>query len=306
MMISRAGGQISDLGTDGAMTLVLPEVEQHAAVAAFSLRSGGCSPPPFDTLNFSAAQGDASRNVQENLALLGAKLRLKPARIATCHQVHGDHVAVLDSIPDTLPVADALVTRLADLYPAVRTADCVPILVLDPIERVSAAIHAGWRGTVKRITQKVLRLMQSRFGTRPENVVAAVGPAIQRCCYEVDETVLDPFRGHIPDAERFIAPGNSTKHRRQRKATAPRPGGGQNLPPEVPHARSGFDPGEPLKRAFLDLVGTNRWELLVGGVFERNIHVADFCTCCTPELLFSYRRDGARSGRHIALTGFRE
>jgi polyphenol oxidase len=257
----------------GNVALVLTEAERYSGVMAFSLRTGGCSPPPFEALNFSVQHGDSIENVQENLNVLGARLGIEPARIVTCRQVHGDDIAVLDSLPTSRPAVDALVTRVPQLYPAVKTADCVPILLLDPVGGVSAAVHAGWRGTVKRITGRVLRLMQRRFRTRTENVIAAVGPSIGSCCYEVDAAVLVPFRRNIPEADRFIS----------------------NATPA----------GHDTQRAHLDLIGVNHTELIAEGVSPQKIHVADCCTCCNPGLFFSYRRDGLRSGRHIAVTGFR-
>ncbi len=84
---------------------------------------------------------------------------------------------------------DAMITAVPGVYPAIKTADCVPILLMDRVGRVAAAVHAGWRGTVKRITRKVVQIMKDRFKSRVQDIVAAVGPAIGACCYEVDDTV---------------------------------------------------------------------------------------------------------------------
>ncbi len=113
-------------------------------------------------------------------------------------------MAILDAVPKVCPQVDAMITAVPGVYPAIKTADCVPILLVDRVRRVSAAVHAGWRGTVKRITRKVVLLMKDRFKSRAQDIVAAVGPAIRGCCYEVDDTVLVPFCQSLPDGERFI------------------------------------------------------------------------------------------------------
>ena len=258
---------------DGEMALVLRDVERYRAVMAFSLRSGGCSPPPFRSLNFSVQQGDTRENVGRNFHILGSYLGIEPRRIAACVQVHGDDVAILEEVPQIPPRADALISAVPDVYPSVKTADCVPILLIDRARRVSAAVHAGWRGTVKRITRKTILLMKDRFKSRAEDIVAAVGPAIRGCCYQVDDTVLVPFCESVPDGERFIG--------KVRQEGASR------------DART------------VDLVAANRAELTYAGIPSTNIHEAKLCTCCSPELLFSYRRDGELSGRHISVAGFR-
>jgi copper oxidase (laccase) domain-containing protein len=113
--------------------------------------------------------------------------------------------------------------------------------------------------------------MSEEFGTRPEDLVAALGPAIGPCCYEVDDKVLDPFRQSIPDPERFITVVNIENCVSRR----------------------------------IHLASVNRFELMAQGVRGENIRNVNLCTCCNPDLFFSYRRDGAFSGRQISLTGFR-
>jgi polyphenol oxidase len=258
--------------TNGPVALVLPEIAECRSVMAFSLRTGGCSPRPFDSLNFSVSQGDTPENVQCNHKLLAKRLGIEAGGIVTCRQVHEDSVEVIEAPPRVPPLADAIVTSTPGIYPAIKTADCLPILLLDPVRRVAGAIHAGWRGTVLRISRKVVRMMKTRFGTDAADLVVGLGPAIGPCCYEVDEPVLNPFRRSLPEAEQFIVKSNS---REQTK--------------------------ESLR---LDLVGANRFELIQEGVLPGNIHATEACTCCNSAMFFSYRRDGAKSGRHLAVTGF--
>ena len=257
---------------NGPVALSVKKAERYQAIMAFSLRNGGYSPTPFKSLNFSKGRGDQPENVRLNHALLAERVGIDVDGIASCRQVHGDDVEIVDTVYEVPPQADAIVTAVPGIYPAIKTADCLPILLLDPVNRVAAAIHAGWRGTVLRISRKVLRMMKSNFGTNPADLLAGLGPAIGPCCYEVDEVVLEPFKQNVPQAEDFIVKVES----------------------------KGID--SPSLR--LDLVGANRFELIQEGVSSQNIHSANLCTSCNPNLFFSYRRDGAYSGRHIALTGF--
>lgn len=262
-------------GQDVALTV--PAAEQVDGVMAFSVRSGGRSPRPVDSLNFTVSQGDTDENVKHNFSVLGTRLEIDPARIVTCHQIHGDTVAILDSVPETTPHADAVIADRPGIFPAIRTADCLSILILSPREKIAAAIHAGWRGTVLRITRKVLRLLVTKYNCEPSELLIALGPAIGPCCYEVDDAVLTPFRQSIPHAERFIT--------------------------SVPEDKSNEDAGDLSQR--LDLTAVNRFELQALGVRDNNIVEVGLCTSCNPDLFFSFRRDGTVSGRHISVTGFR-
>jgi len=259
--------------TNGTVALVLPKIERTNSIMAFSVRTGGSSPPPFESLNFSVSQGDALENVQCNYTTMAERLGIEAYSIVTCRQVHEDSVEIIDAIPQVPPRADAIITSTPGIYPAIKTADCLPILLLDPMHRVAGAIHAGWRGTVLRITRKVVRMMKGRYGTNPTDLVAGLGPAIGPCCYEVDEVVLKPFRQAFHQAQQFIIRSKS---------------------------------GDRSKESHrLDLVGANRFELIQEGVPLANIHSTELCTSCNSALFFSYRRDGAKSGRHLAVTGFK-
>ncbi len=266
------GGNSAVTTGNGFVALSVNKAEQYRAIMAFSLRTGGYSPTPFDSLNFAIGRGDLPENVRFNHSVLATRMEIDAAGIASCRQVHGDNVEIVETVPKILPQADAIVTAVPGIYPAVKTADCLPILLLDPVHRVAAAIHAGWRGTVLRISRKVLRIMKRRFGTSPADLLAGLGPAIGPCCYEVDEVVLEPFRQNVPQAEKFIVRVESENKSR-------------------PSLR-------------VDLIGANRFELIQEGVSSRNIHSAKLCTFCNPALFFSYRRDGTYSGRHVAVTGF--
>ena len=268
------------------VALTLNGLDQFGAFMAFSLRGGGVSPRPFESLNFSAEEGDSVENVKQNFEIFGGRLGIDPRRIVTLRQVHGDKVVIIDDMPNRPPEADAIIVTAPGIYPAVKTADCVPILLIDPVRRISAAVHVGWRGAVLRIARKVLRTMNDKFKSNPDDLIAAVGPAIGKCCYEVDDNVLKPLRENLPDAEQFLHI----------------PVGPASLP-----ATDSEQPSvsENSRKAFLDLSGITRFELISVGVPESNIHPVDLCTSCRPDLFFSHRRDSGRTGRHVAVTGFR-
>ena len=253
---------------------ILKTVESYGAIIAFSFRNGGCSSGPYESLNFSSAYGDKRTCVTRNLRIFSDHLGIESSQIITLNQEHGDTIVIVDQIPGTTLAGDAIIAVNSGLYPSIKTADCLPILIIDPVKKISAAIHAGWRGTVLRITRKVVLTLVNDFKCNYESIIVALGPAIGLCCYEVDQTVLKPLFSEIPWAEKFTAQADT-------------------------------DPQQFLKKRRLDLVAINHQELINLGIFPENIHVVKMCTSCNRDKLFSYRRDGVISGRNIAVTGFR-
>jgi YfiH family protein len=158
--------------------------------------------------------------------------------------------------------ADAMISRSPGIAIGVETADCVPVLLVDPGTPAIAAIHAGWRSTVKKIVQKTVRKMKDEFGTDPAGLTAAIGPAIGPECYEVDEPVMGPVREAFPF---------------WREVTVPR----------------GSD------RWSLDLVKANVIELIHSGVREDHIYSLGLCTSCRSDLFYSFRAEG-RTGRMLS------
>jgi hypothetical protein len=186
---------------------------------------------------------------------------------------------------------DALLTSQPALLLAVQTADCVPILLADTARRAVAAVHAGWRGTLRRVVAKTVGRMRLEFGTRPADIVAAMGPAIGRCCYEVGPEVAQAFLAQFRTAAEWfdgpfdrLAVGEEAPFLPWLSMVPP----GHQAPPE---------------RVRLDLRGANRWQLIDSGVRPRNIAVSTLCTACRADLFFSYRREGPQTGRHIAVIG---
>jgi polyphenol oxidase len=192
----------------------------------------------------------------------------KQLAVVTMKQVHGTDVLVIPEDMNSTDIEDAtagqgydaLVTRRPQTLLTVRTADCVPILLLDPVNRVVAAVHAGWRGTVARIAAKVVGVMQS-LGVNASSLHAVIGPSIGRCCYEVDEPVLTPLKHNFAYWSDITVPSKDG-------------------------------------RAYLDLRSLNQRQLEEAGLTPSHIGVVDLCTACRPQLFHSYRRDGPGT-RHM-------
>ena len=179
--------------------------------------------------------------------------------ILSVKQVHGTDALVLDSPVEQGQVFDggwdALVTDQPGVMVTVRTADCVPVLLHDPVRRVVAAIHAGWRGAVAGIVPKTVALLVSRFGATVKDMRMAIGPSAGPCCYEVDEPVLTRLRDVFPEWHSVVSPVNPQKAR-------------------------------------LDLRAFVRRQALADGLDAERIATVNACTICQPDLFFSYRREG--------------
>jgi YfiH family protein len=236
----------------------------------------------------SAATSVAPKHQQDALDAL--KVGMEESLI-TLRQIHSDVVHVFPKRPAGTPQADAAVSRRAGLLLAIQTADCVPILLADTRRHVVAAVHAGWRGTLARIAVKALGRMRLEFGTNPEDVTAALGPAIGQCCYEVGPEVAQAFSGQFAQAaEWFEGPF-------ERLATGEEP----NPLPWLTMMPPGHE--LPPERVRLDLRAANRWQLVDAGVRPQNIAVSTLCTGCRTDLFFSYRKEGAGTGRMMSVIG---
>jgi polyphenol oxidase len=271
----------------------------------FSTRVGGASTLDEEmVLNLSFMEWDSRENVLENRRLLQAALGAKDAALVAMRQIHSDVVHPFkreiphstDSVQNdgaemmSQPCkGDAAITKEAGLLLGIQTADCVPILLVDPKKRVVAGIHAGWRGTLVRIAQKTVGRMQMEFGCNPANLLAAIGPSIGPCCYEVSADFVTKFMAQFADAESYFD--------EVRTGDEPNPLQWMNMYPP------GHQP--PPKNVHLDLRKANRSQLLAAGLRAANIFVSDLCTGCRRDLFFSYRKEGAVSGRMMSVIGVR-
>lgn len=163
-------------------------------IAAESTRHGGVSSMPYASLNLGIYTADNPANVAQNLDIVCRHLGISRDQMASSHQVHDNKVLLVES-PGHFEGYDALVTNQPDLFLSVTIADCTPILLFDPVSQSIAAIHAGWRGTVKQVVRAALQEMTAAFGLRPEQCFAYVGTCIDGSTYEVDEAVALHFSG---------------------------------------------------------------------------------------------------------------
>jgi len=229
---------------------------------AFMTKVGGVSPPPFNALNFGG--DDEVSNIRANMGRLGRVFGLPPAGVATVAQVHGNHVVVMDRKPDPAggrPEGDAIITAKRGLPIGILTADCVPVLFFDEKGGTIAAAHAGWRGFVAGVLRQTISAMSREFGSRSGDILAAIGPHIGPCCYEVSADII----------ERFSESGRET----------------------APYFRQD-------KRIRLDLGRAVFDELIACGLEAGHISRPGPCTSCDRAGFYSYRRDGT-TGRQLSF-----
>ena len=198
--------------------------------------------------------------------------------LVTLRQVHSDLIW-LDPAPGA--AGDGLLTRQPGRWPTLRTADCCPILLVDARRRAVAAVHAGWRGTVAGIAEKAVGEMRAAWGSRPQDVRAALGPSIRGCCYEVGAEVQRAFRARFDYADELFLEAEEDPLRTRYPMLFL-----TGAPPGHP-----YDPRwnreTPLR---LDLAAANRRQLLQAGLPSDAIEVLPYCTACHPELFYSHRR----------------
>jgi len=268
-------------------------------IHGFSTRPGGQSTAYGGrSLNLGFTKEDLRSLVEKNriafLTQLGAtdkKGHVWP--LVTIRQVHSDVIHFIAKPPEHTLTGDGLVTATPGLMLAILTADCLPVILADIKNQAVGVFHAGWRGTVKRIVEKGVGEMRRWFGTLPEDILAAIGPGVHDCCYEVGEEVRTKFESQFSYSAALFREEKSSDVVRERypllflTARAP---GHSRLPSKL----------------FLDLVEANRRQLQAAGVLSRNIHASEFCTSSRPEFLFSFRADRGVTGRLMGAVGVRE
>ncbi|MHB1318356.1 MAG: peptidoglycan editing factor PgeF [Anaerolineae bacterium] len=232
-----------------------------------SLRAGGMSHCTITGLNLGHTVGDDPVAVEGNHALLYAELGLTPDQIVTARQVHGAHVARVgpDDGGTVIPATDGLITDAPGIALLMRYADCVPVLLYDSQRNAIGLAHAGWRGALARVAARTAEAMLGEFGCRPSDIRAAIGPSIGPCCCEVGPEVAEATRVAFPDETRLLCRVRPTGH------------------------------------AYLDLWEAVATQLREAGVDQ--IETARMCTACRGDLFYSYRRQGAASGRFCAIIG---
>lgn len=254
---------------DGAAYLTYRAFDEIPFIRhAFSTRMGGVSKDEFSSMNLSFGRGDPEENVLENYRIFCRSAGFGFDSLVASAQDHHTYVrrvtakdkGVGITKPRDMQSVDALMTDEPEVTLVTYYADCTPLYFVDTQRRAIALAHAGWRGTAGRIGQSVIFGMKEQFGSAPQDIKAAVGPAISKCCYEVDESCCKHFKAMEDlDTHAFIYPKGDGKY-------------------------------------MLDLLEANRQILLRAGVPDQNITVSDVCTRCNSELLWSHRATGGKRG----------
>ena len=266
-------------------------------VHGFSTREGGvtnCYGAP--SLNLGFTQHDAREHVLENrrrlLLAVGAATRSQPWPLIANRQFHSDVTHVVRSVPtDGEPLAgDGLVTALPGIALAILTADCLPVLLADRKNKVVAAFHAGWRGTVRRIAEKGLGIMRREFGSRPQDISAAIGPGIQSCCYEVGEELKEQFESQFSYSRELFREVQSSDPVREKY-------------PLLFMNQRAPGHGDLCIKLHLDLREANRRQLIEAGIPAMQIFASANCTACNTKNFFSHRAEKGHTGRMMAVIG---
>lgn len=243
-------------------------------VHGFTTRYGGVSSGIYESLNLGEHRGDEDENVRENYRLLTEALGLK--RLVFTKQVHGNtvrHVTSADAHELFSPIpyeADGLITDEPDLALVIFTADCIPILLCDPVRGAIGAVHAGWRGTVSDIAGEAVRKMWAEFGSNPSDIRAAIGPGIDKCCFETGAEVPAAVLNALKDVCDHVSPADYI---------TPALGG----------------------KFMVDLKAVNRTLLISSGVKPENISVSDECTKCLHDKYWSHRHTGGNRGSQASV-----
>ncbi|MBQ8203237.1 MAG: peptidoglycan editing factor PgeF [Clostridia bacterium] len=243
----------------------------NAVNHAFSTKLGGVSEGYFSSMNMSFSKGEEREKTEENYRRLCSAIGSDISHLVFSHQTHTDniktvtkeHLGVGFNKPPFNDI-DGLITNESGVALVTQYADCTPLLFCDPVKKVIAASHSGWRGTVKQIGRKTVERMVGEFGCNPDDIIAAIGPSICKDCYEVDDPVLEAFKKTDIDLKGVFT---STT---------------------VGHYQ-------------LDLRLANKKILMSAGIREENIDIADICTCCNSEYLYSHRVMGEKRGNLAAI-----
>lgn len=259
---------------NGVTFLRFPQLNELGFVNhAFSTKLGGVSSGEFSTMNLSFNRGDSFENVIENYKRICSAADIDFNTLTASAQDHNSFIRTVTkkeigigiTKPKDLQSVDGLITNIPDITLVIYFADCVPILLVDTVNKAIGAVHSGWRGTVKEIAKAAVNKMNIEYGSQPENIICTIGPNINKCCYEVDKNVFNEF--------------NTLTH----------------LSPEK------FTQSIGSEKYMIDLSEANKQILLNCGVKSENIYISDLCTKCSSELLFSHRATNGKRGGMAAF-----
>ena len=262
----------------------------------FSTRLGGYSRTYGGALNLGFTKQDSRLAVERNRVAFLKRIETvengRPWPLVTLRQIHSDVIHCVTDLPQQALAGDGLITQTPGIVLAILTADCLPVILADTKRPAIGVLHAGWRGTMKRIVENGVGEMRRCFGTQARDIKAAIGPGIYSCCYEVGPEVRERFESQFEYAAELIREAKESDPIREKypllflSARAP---GHSELP----------------KKIFLDLVEANRQQLIAAGVLAKNISASPLCTACRTDLLFSHRAERGITGRSMAAVAIR-
>lgn len=264
--------ELIDKTVNGLTFQVSPQLERAGTVHGFTTRTGGVSGGIFSSLNLGTNRGDDPALVRENYHLVCDALGVDCGRLVFSSQVHKDAVRCVTSADLgkglDRPVdydADGLITDVPGAVLTVFGADCLTVLLCDPVRRVIAAAHAGWRGTALGIVERAVEQMVRHYGSNPADILAAIGPGISKCCFETDEDVPNAMTAAL---------------------------GAAALP---------FLSGGAGGKFHVDLKGLNALRLEHAGLSPDHVDLSSDCTFCHPDRYWSHRYTGGERGSQAAL-----
>ncbi|MBE1443205.1 peptidoglycan editing factor PgeF [Paenibacillus sp. OAS669] len=256
--------------------------------AGFTSRHGGVSKKEFSSLNCGLHVMDQPEDVIVNRERLAEALNIELQDSTYAEQVHGNEVQVVTSEhagagtlsrEEAIQSKDAFITNEPGIFLHALFADCVPLFFFDPVHRAVGLAHAGWKGTVLQIARKTVEAMERQYGTKAERVLAAIGPSIQACCYEVDDKVISQIQ-HTMDELNIV---NQQ---------------GDQAAPIYEIKENG--------KYNLSLQQMNRQIMIKAGILPSHIEISSLCTSCRTDLFFSHRKEGGKTGRMAAWIGLHE
>ncbi len=295
----RPGPPGMEKATVAPLQIAVWRAEYPWLLHGFSTRLGGVSVVyqpggGGPDLNLGYTPADDWAKVDENRqrlihAIAGANLS-KSIALVTLKQIHSSLIREVGAGSAAALKGDAMLTREAGVLLGIQTADCVPVLVADTRQRILAAFHAGWRGTLARIVENGIGRMRAEYGSRLGDLTAAIGPAIGQCCYAVGEELRFEFESqfrYAPELFREVFDSDPIREKYPLLFMTARAPGHSNIGPSL----------------HLNLPQANRRQLLDAGVPGTAIHMMDACTACHPEQFFSHRAQQGFTGRLMSVIG---
>ncbi len=237
---------------------------------SLSTRLGGVSSGIYETMNLSFNLSDSHENVLNNFKIIADSIGIPVENMVYSKQTHTTNVLKIDDHHKGMGIIkdrdydniDGLITNVPGICLVTSFADCIPVIIIDPVKKVIASLHSGWRGTVGNISKNAIDIMQADYGCKSEHLLGFIGPGICSNCYEISLDVADKFTNAYSDRQ-------------------------------IPLI---LKPGKSSDKFYLDLLMANRVNLINCGIKPSNIYTADVCTCCNPKLLPSHRATGGKRG----------